>query len=205
MANNSTLPGTGDVYASDDCAGIKYQRIKLSTSEEDATEGIGDTDLGTYRALWVDPRPVRSRIQVVPTISTSIYASGDNVGGEMVFANANRASGLYGVIESVVIGDKANQMTTLDFLFFDRAQTGTATDNSPFDPNDADLPNFLGGVTVMGGDYFTMSDNAVGSVTGLRIPIKPNATSLYGYMVVRATPTFASTTDLTITLTIAQD
>jgi hypothetical protein len=30
MADNTTLPGTGDVIASDDIGGVKYQRVKLT-------------------------------------------------------------------------------------------------------------------------------------------------------------------------------
>jgi hypothetical protein len=30
MADNTTLPGTGDVIAADDIGGVKYQRIKLA-------------------------------------------------------------------------------------------------------------------------------------------------------------------------------
>ena len=41
MADNTTLPGTGDVIASDDVAGVKYQRVKLVNGTLDATDAIG--------------------------------------------------------------------------------------------------------------------------------------------------------------------
>lgn len=34
MADNTTLPGTGDVIASDDIGGVKYQRVKLTHGED---------------------------------------------------------------------------------------------------------------------------------------------------------------------------
>jgi hypothetical protein len=46
MADNTTLPGTGDIVAADDVGGIKYQRVKVSTGadgtavDNDATHPI---------------------------------------------------------------------------------------------------------------------------------------------------------------------
>ena len=34
MSDNTTLPGTGDVIASDDIGGVKYQRVKLTHGED---------------------------------------------------------------------------------------------------------------------------------------------------------------------------
>lgn len=34
MADNTTLPGTGDVIASDDIAGVKYQRVKIGAGAD---------------------------------------------------------------------------------------------------------------------------------------------------------------------------
>lgn len=55
MADNSTLPGTGDVVAADEIAGVKFQRVKLihgadGTNAGDVAAGNGlpvDTELTT--------------------------------------------------------------------------------------------------------------------------------------------------------------
>ena len=51
MANNTTLnPGSGgDSIATDDVAGVKYQRVKLVDGTEDSTAGIpGDATNGLF-------------------------------------------------------------------------------------------------------------------------------------------------------------
>ena len=49
MADNSTLPGTGDVYGSDDISGVKFQRIKLVHG----IDGINDGDIAATNPLPV--------------------------------------------------------------------------------------------------------------------------------------------------------
>ena len=41
MADNTTLPGTGDVIADEDISGIKYQRVKLAVGKATSTVMIG--------------------------------------------------------------------------------------------------------------------------------------------------------------------
>lgn len=40
MADNTTLPGTGDVIASDDIGGVKYQRIKVTTGADGSATDV---------------------------------------------------------------------------------------------------------------------------------------------------------------------
>ena len=176
------------------------------------TNNIGDVDVLTLPALVagtaligaITPRLLTTRIGVVPTISTSIYASGDNVGGEIEFTNAVRTSGATGEIRSVVLVDQDAENAPLELWLFDRAISGTHTDNSAFDPTDADLDNLVGRIDIDAAHYATVNDNSA-AVVSCAVPIKSNATSIYGYLVVRSTPTYTSTTDLTVTLHIVQD
>lgn len=59
MSDNTTLPGTGEVYASDDIGGIKHQRVKISVGADGSAVDlssaaplpIGDSKLDVSRGL----------------------------------------------------------------------------------------------------------------------------------------------------------
>jgi len=60
MADNTTLPGTGEVIASDDIGGVKYQRVKIShgvngvavdASEDNPIPVIDDASQGLLRRI----------------------------------------------------------------------------------------------------------------------------------------------------------
>jgi hypothetical protein len=44
MADNTTLPGTGDVIATDDIAGVKYQRVKVGFGADGVATDVSSTD-----------------------------------------------------------------------------------------------------------------------------------------------------------------
>lgn len=198
----ATVPAS-TVIATDDSGGAHYQIVEIADAttptQRLAIDSSGRITALISGSLSIAQNPIR--VSVTPTISTSIYAAGDSIGGEMTIANAAASSGGYGLLRSVVIGDKDNERAEMDILFFDRAQTGTATDQSPFDPADADLANFVGSISVLTSHYNSFSDNA-GAVVPCSVPIKCNATSLFAYAVALATPTYTSTSDLTFHFSI---
>lgn len=142
------------------------------------------------------------RKSVTPTISTSIYAAKDNVGGVMEFTNAAATSG--GTIEvlNVQVVDNDQEMAPFDLVFFDRnPASGTFTDNAAMDPTDAELATVVGVLSI--GSYADLNDNAVADIPYGRTMVL-NGTSLYGALVARTTPTYTATSDLTVVLTIQQ-
>lgn len=204
MADNVAITaGSGTSVATDDVGGVHYQRFKLDVGGNGATIPLeGDS---TLAALPTNPRFKRVRVAVTPTISTSIYAAKDAVGGIMSFTSAVRASGGSGLLRQVTILDKGQQMAGLDLVLFTATIAGTVTDNAAFDPTDADLANIVGHVTFTATtDYKDFNDNSVSSKT-VEIPFLCAATTLFGALVARGTPTYVSTSDLTVTLTIDQD
>lgn len=78
MADNSTLPATGDVIASDDISGIKFQRMKLIHG----ADGVNDGDISN-----TNPLPTK---QINPTTSTVISISASLTSGILITANSNR-------------------------------------------------------------------------------------------------------------------
>lgn len=147
-------------------------------------------------------------ISVTPVISTSIYASGDVVGGVMEFENAgisSRSGGVpSGFIQSVVLIDNDSEDALFDLHLFDREPTGTYADQAAFSPTDADLKFYVGTVAITA--YKTHVTNSTATVTpvGLPFDLGPEG-SLFGVLEVGAAPTYTAATDLTARLGVMQD
>jgi hypothetical protein len=181
---------------------------------KDTPAALGGTD-GDYQPeifdneglQWVRPAPKTIRISVTPTISTSAYASGDCIGGLMNFSAAVRKSGGSGIIQSILVIDKTQaQRAAMDLLFFDRSVTW-AGDNAAVAMSDADMANCLGVIPI--GPYNTAWPgtplNSISTLINVGLPIVLNGADLYVGAVVRATPTYGSTSDLIFIITILQD
>lgn len=145
---------------------------------------------------------------LTPTITAGAYSTGDAVGGMLTFPDMFEAGFHTGILQSVVIVDDAKQSVKLELHLFDQTFTATA-DNAAFDPSDADLENYLGFVTIEATDYADFTDNSAALVSNVGLLIKSGAPStsvaLFGQLVVRGTPTYAATDDLTIKVGVLQD
>lgn len=247
MADNVAITaGAGTTIATDDIAGVHYQRMKLNIGVADATGVIGHAEddahtsgdggimaltvrqdsaaatagtSGDYQPaitdatgrLWVRPAPVQVRLQITPTISNgAIYASGDVIGGSsasIALSNAARVSGGSGIVQSITVLDKTQaQRAAMDIMFFDRSVTAAA-DNAAVATSDADMANCLGVVPI--GPYNTAwpgtPANSISTLLNVGLPFVLNGTDLHVVIVVRATPTYTSTSDLIFSFTILQD
>lgn len=146
-------------------------------------------------------------ISQTPTISAAgIYAAGDALGGKLTFANAALASGGSGMITKVRIVDDDQELAPVELVLFNQDFTAT-NDNAPFDPSDADMQNCLGFIDVAQTDYASFVDNSVAAKTsGLRMPfpyqLGSGGSTMYGQLVVRGTPTYTATDDITVIITV---
>ncbi len=200
MADNVAFTqGSGTSYWTDEVTGPKHVAYtKLADGTADSTAVIpGDAN----RGLKVNPGVV-ARLTATPTIDTAIYAAGDAVGGLLTFTNAVRFSGGGLRIRKVLLVDKDQEQAPFDLVLFDRTFTNTA-DQAAFDPTDADLANIVAVVPIS--VYANFNDNAVGFSPDLDWPVLLNGTSLFGQLVTRGTPTFTSSSDLTVILSVIQE
>jgi hypothetical protein len=139
------------------------------------------------------------------TISTSAYTAKDAVGGLLTFTDAGRLAHGSGVVHAVTIIDKDAEAAELVLVLFDRSFTATG-DADAFDPSDADLANCVGKITIAASDYQAFNDNAVAQVRNLGLPFQTLADgNLYGQLMCTGTPTYTSTSDLSVKLHILQD
>lgn len=140
-------------------------------------------------------------VTATPTITAGAYAAGDAVGGKLTFSNVADGSGRSILINTLVLKDLAKQLASLQLVLFNQDFTATL-DNDPFDPTDADLANCCGIIPITGSDYGSFNDNAVAVVrsVGLELALS-GSNDLYGQLfTVSSTPTYASTSDISVTL-----
>lgn len=211
MSDNVAITaGAGTTVASDEltinAVAAQVQRMKLVLGADGTYTGdaAGRLVSGSDGALYVDQRPKTVRLAVTPTVSTTpAYTAKDAVGALMTFSNAARFSGGGGTLLAVQIEDKAQQMKDLDLVLFDRSITAP-TDNAVFDPTDTELSQCIGVLQIGAGMYADFNDNSVAVLNGIGLEFVLNGTDLFGVLVARGTPTYVATTDIVVTLTIAQ-
>jgi len=143
-------------------------------------------------------------VTATPTVTAGAYSSGDAVGGLLEFENVCSAFQPDAEIVGAILIDKGNQAVLLHLVLFDRTFTATA-DNAAFDPTDADLANVIGMIHFVAADYEAFTDNAICHVESAQsdhVVLVDGGTSLFGQLFAESTPTYASTSDLTIKLLI---
>ncbi len=148
------------------------------------------------------------RSQQTPTINTSAYTSGDELGTLITITGAARYTAGGGYVRSITIVDKTQaQRSAIDVVFF-AASISVAGNNNPFLPSDADMLNCLGIVAVATGDYNTAwagtPTNSVATKLAVDFPYVCAATSLFSLLVVRGTPTYTATSDIVVSYTLEQ-
>lgn len=148
---------------------------------------------------------------IVATVSavvtaSSAYAAGNLVGTIIDFGACVGTTG-GGVLQSVRLSSKSVQTATFKlYLFSQNPSNGTYTDKSAPGINAADIPFLI--------DVFTLSiaDSGLGTHTIYSLDAIAKAfvttnsqTHLFGLLITTGTPTFASTSDLSVSLGIVKD
>jgi hypothetical protein len=145
-----------------------------------------------------------AKVSVSPTVTAAAYATGNVVGGKITFSAALLAAGS-GVLESIWLKIKTVQTATFQLSLFDSNPTNsTWTDKAAPAINVADLP-FLIGTYALGPASSVLGTETIYNLNAIAQAINAGATTLYGILTVTGTPTFGSTSDVTISLGILQD
>jgi hypothetical protein len=140
-------------------------------------------------------------LTATPTISTgaSDYVSGDTVGAQMSFAVGTSR----GTIVGARILDKAKQSKPFEIWLFRASITGSA-DKAAFNPSASDLEKLVGVVRI--NDWFDANANSIGQAENLPLAFAGlSGTTLYGWLVTRGAPNFASSTDLIVELDVIKE
>lgn len=150
---------------------------------------------------------VRKVISVTPVVSTSAYGAADQVGGIQTLTGACEIVGKPGVIESIVILDKAKQKAAMTIFFFNSLPTVASSDNAALDITDAEMAKAIGHVAIAAADYQDVANSSLACKIvspGLPIPAT-GSPSIYAVMMTTGTPTLGSTSDLVVRYMVRQD
>ena len=147
-------------------------------------------------------------VHVTPVVTVGAYSALDAVGGKLEFEDVCTPYSNSGIIKQAHVSDKAKQLSLLYLVLFDQDFTATA-DNAPFAVSDADLLNVVAVITFGVANYASFDANAfatmglVGIDVNMPFVLVEGGTSLFGQLyVVTSTPTYASTSDLSVGLII---
>lgn len=133
------------------------------------------------------------------TISTSIYAANDVVGGLLTFDLSASVRGAIngGILNSAHITDDDDVQAALTLYLFDTAPT-TIADQVAFTPTKADLEKRIRVI-----DFLSYTSiNSVAFSDSIDINQAFFGNTIYGYPVCTATPTWTAATDLSIKLSV---
>lgn len=158
---------------------------------------------------------IETRTAVTPTISSGVaYASGDVVGAALTFTGAAAFNGGSGRITNAILTDRSTQAAPLELWIFQASPTLVGADNAAFDITDANLETAVPLGVIQFVNYFSTASGRVsqGTVNGMALGAAPlhyicgaSATSIYGALAVRGTPTYGSTADLVVSLVLEQE
>ena len=144
------------------------------------------------------------------TVSTSpAYSAGDLVGGKLTLSSLLRTSGGTGLLQSILLRDTSNQKAALELIIFDSDPSSTTfTDNGALSINAADVPKIIRRISIAAADYVTIGSMAVADTDPVSKVLKAaSGVDLYACLVAAtgSTPTYASTSALSLTIGVLQD
>ena len=166
------------------------------------TDALGQIQIGATSALPISTGT--SAVRVTPTISTSAYTAGYVLGGVLSFAAAFGAL-LSGVLQSLHVTSKTVQTTGIKAYVFNANPTAsTFNDHAAPSINSADIGKLIG-VYTLGSADSGLGTNTVWVLDGIGKAIVSTSTTLYVVLVAVATPTFTSTSDISVTAAVLKD
>ena len=142
------------------------------------------------------------RASVAQTVTAAAYSSGNAVGGKITFPTMTNRPGYGGIIQTVIVRDKAGQNVNYDLILFDADPSNTTvTDKAAVAVNTADLSKIIGVVQLSGIVLGAASTMGVLTASGVGLAYRINSTTgqdLYGILVTRGAPTYASASDVSV-------
>ena len=211
MTDNTTLnTGTGgDVVASDDISGVKYQRVKLI----EGADGVNDGDISSANPLPVVTTcyPVTVQTDVTRPADTAVYAASDALSdstsaptsGGFTFTGAARISGGSGIITDACFttsNDPATRMSGELWIF--NTSVTNINDNAAFVVSDSEIKTC---VAVIPFTFADAGNNGFAQASGLSIMFKCSGSANLRFLYrVRNAYTPANAEVITATLKILQ-
>jgi len=145
-----------------------------------------------------------AQVQLQPTVNTSAYTANYCVGGLLKFANIAGPQ-QSGVLQNITVSAKGTQTTGYKmYIFTGNPGFTTVTDRAtPVINANNDLKYLMDVITLGSADSTLTSTINVADNIGRAFVSQDQ--NLYGILLTNATPTYATTSDVIITMTVLQD
>ena len=137
------------------------------------------------------------RFKVTPAVIVQTYTANDVVGGLLTFSGLRN-----GTLQSITVCDNAAQAVDYLVILFESAPA-TIDDGDEIDLTDSDLPK------IIYQDSLTSASNRQVFIVnsyhylyGLSVPLWSAGGTVYGFLITTGTPTYAATSDITVTLQV---
>lgn len=145
-----------------------------------------------------------SVVSVAPTVTAGAYTAGNVVGGLLTFANVFGPA-FTGRLMDILVKAKTVQTTTYKlYLFNQLPANSTWTDKAAPAINALDLP-FLQGVFTSGASDSGLGTETSNQLDNINALVRSNNQNLWGILVCVATPTYGSTSDVSVELRLVKD
>lgn len=144
-------------------------------------------------------------VALSPAVTAAAYTAGNVVGGLLNFTNVFGPAFSGRLLDFLVKSKSVNAANTYKlYLFSQNPTNSTWTDKAAPAINVADIPFLLGAWTT------GAADSGLGTETTCQLDninalIRSVNQNLYGILVCVATPTYASTSDITVSVRVARD
>lgn len=150
-----------------------------------------------------------------PVVTAGAYAANQCVGTLFEIPGATLDSSGLALVKSCLGLSKSKADPALTLVLFSQKPSSTYTDNAACNPSAADLA-LITGVVKFGATWVDFASNSVSQTPDLDAVVRPlpldplnpgpqKSTSLWGLLVVTSgTPTFGSTSDLTVKIALEQ-
>lgn len=148
-----------------------------------------------------------------PTVSTSLYADGDCVGGLGELLNVSRIDfpgstpGSGAVLQDILLFDQAQQKADLMlYIFVQSPSSSTFTDQAAASLSAVDVGLLHAAIPIAASEYVDLGSISVWAKTGLGVVLVPGDTSLFVALVTNgSTPDYVAGTDLGLQFGFLQD
>jgi hypothetical protein len=184
MADNTTLPGTGEVYASDDIGGVKHQRVKLSI-------GADGTAVDASAAAPVPVYGVGVSASATFTPAAASHVANDVVGGAQTFALGALSGSVFMITDAeLLINSSTAQATAWRLYLYNVTPPSATADDGAWDLPSGDQASFLGYIDL--GTAIDLGSTQWVENHGVNKTIKLSGTGVFGYLVNLTTLTTAA-------------
>lgn len=134
------------------------------------------------------------------------YADGGTIGTLTVLSNVCGEATGYCTLQNIVVKDKSQQSSKLEFIFLDADPTNTTiTDDVVLVLDDADIDKVIGTVIVAAADYQDYSANSAATTSNIGQILKSaGGADLFLIVLSRGTPTYVAD-ELSYTISFFKD